>query len=127
MRSELVGHAILVVEDEPLIALDIADTLEHAGAHVSISYRLSEALGTIDAHHWSGAVLDYELPDGDCAPLCQRLGARGVPFVVHTGHDELPRIYLGGVCVYKPASGAMLVETLEQLLKPMQGASTIVA
>lgn len=127
MPYQLAGHAILVVEDEPLIALDIADTLERAGARVIISYGLTEALGTINAHDWSAAVLDYELPDGNCSSLCEQLRTRGVPFVVHTGHDELSRTYLGGVHVCKPASGDKLVETLEQVLKSAQGCSVLCA
>ena len=124
--AQLTGHAILVVEDEAIIALDIADTLERAGARVTISYWLDDAREVIDAHDWSAAVLDYELRDGDCSPLCEHLRTRGVPFVVHTGHDELPSNYLGGVQVLKPASGEALVETLEELLKPMHERSVLV-
>jgi DNA-binding response OmpR family regulator len=125
MSVQLAGRAILVVEDEPLIALDIADTIERAGARVIISHRLGDALGVIEAHDWSAAVVDYELPDGDCSSLCEQLTTRGVPFVVHTGHAELPPAFLGGVHLCKPASGDELVETLEQLLSPLARAAPL--
>ena len=125
MSAQLAGHAILVVEDEPLIALDIAETFERAGACVIISHRLGDALGVIEAHDWSAAVLDYELPDGDCSLLCEQLRTRGVPFVVHTGHAELPRASLGGIHVCKPASTDELVGALEQLLKPFAKGRTV--
>jgi PleD family two-component response regulator len=43
----LSGRSILVVEDEPLVALDLRETLERAGAYVFAATHLSHALRDI--------------------------------------------------------------------------------
>jgi DNA-binding response OmpR family regulator len=86
----LKGYAILVVEDEPLIALDITTTLEDAGATVigpcaSIDHALSliDTIGPMSP--MDGAVLDVNLGKQTSIPIARFLQARGVPFVFHTG------------------------------------------
>ncbi len=86
----LEGYTILVVEDEPLIALDVATTLEDAGATVigpcaSVDHALSliqdgDLMSPMDA-----AVLDVNLGKHTSIPIARILQARGVPFVFHTG------------------------------------------
>jgi DNA-binding response OmpR family regulator len=56
------GIRILIVEDEPLIALDIEGTLEDAGAVVCGSARtVAQALALINDKAFDAAVLDYRL------------------------------------------------------------------
>ena len=40
----LTGNRVLVVEDEPLVALDIADAFKSAGAEVLIARTLGDAM-----------------------------------------------------------------------------------
>jgi hypothetical protein len=49
--NDLAGHTILVVEDQPVIMLDLKRALEHAGARVRGAYNA-------DGVSLSGAVLD---------------------------------------------------------------------
>ena len=44
MAASLQGCIVLVVEDEPLIALDIAQSFKNAGAEVVISRTLEDAI-----------------------------------------------------------------------------------
>src|SRR5438045_2393681 len=85
----LSGEAILVVEDEPLIALDLRQTLESAGAYVFAATQLSHALQLAGHPDISAAVLDYRLGDGDCTPICTLLSQRGIPFVFYSGYDDV--------------------------------------
>jgi DNA-binding response OmpR family regulator len=112
----LAGRSILVVEDEPLIALDIAGLFESAGAKVRTTKSLAEALELVAQDAWSGAVLDYRLGHDDVRRLCQHLGERGIPFMFYTGLAELPETYPGALVVHKPATGEALLARMSELV-----------
>ena len=48
MDRPLVGRSILIVEDEPLIALDIRRSFEAAGARVVVMRTLQTALAAVE-------------------------------------------------------------------------------
>jgi CheY-like chemotaxis protein len=107
--SQLAGRTILVVEDEPIVAFDIAYLLEYVGAHVVTSPSLRGALPLVEADHWSAAVLDYLLDDGDSTSICERLKERGIPFLLYTGSNLSKGPCRDGVYLSKPAPAALLV------------------
>src|SRR5262249_23283512 len=84
------GRRILVVEDEPLIALDIAQALESAGASVFVAASLDEGLRLAEQDGLSAAVLDFVLGANDGAALCARLRERAIPFVIYSGRTDIP-------------------------------------
>ena len=85
MAASLHGQTILIVEDEPFIALDMEATLTAAGAEVISTQHLGEAFEAAQNADISAAVLDVNLGgEGDCAPLCEVLARRQVPFIFHT-------------------------------------------
>jgi DNA-binding response OmpR family regulator len=53
-----------------LVALDLRQTLESAGAYVFAATQLSHALQLAGHPDISAAVLDYRLGDGDCTSIC---------------------------------------------------------
>ena len=114
MTANLAGLTVLIVEDQPLIALDLAEGFRSAGASALPVYRLADALPLAERDNISGAVLDSALADGDTAGLCERLAARGIPFVIHSGYEQKPRP--GGAVVPKPANVSEVVEALVGLL-----------
>ena len=57
----LAGQTILVVEDEALVGLDIADAIREAGAHVILSHNVRDALTKVAAADVAAAVLDINL------------------------------------------------------------------
>ena len=81
--------AILIVEDEPMIAMDLAQAFERAGAGIAVTSSLRHALILVEDQNLSAAVLDHVLSDGDSSPLCRRLEERGLPFVVYSGLGKL--------------------------------------
>lgn len=87
----LAGHTILVVEDEPLIALTIVEDFKAAGASVHTAYNLCDGLRLADHPDLSAAVVDFGLSDGQGSTLCERLNERHVPFILHTGYTPRPR------------------------------------
>jgi DNA-binding response OmpR family regulator len=86
LPQSLAGTLILIVEDEPLIALDLHTALSAAGAGIIAATDSAEALRLIRRNDVSAAVLDISLGDRDCTGACQALLHHGVPFLFHTGH-----------------------------------------
>lgn len=87
-RSSLWGCSILIVEDEPLIALDLHAALSAAGAGIIAATDATEALRLISRNEISAAVIDVKLGDRDLLKVCQALFHHRVPFLFHTGYAE---------------------------------------
>jgi DNA-binding response OmpR family regulator len=114
---DLNGRSILIVEDEPLIALDIASAFEKSGAKVTTTGQLKHALTLVEHDGLSAAILDHALRDGDSDALCQRLKERGIPFVNYTGLSDLDGACGHGPSIPKPADPNLLVAKVAELLK----------
>jgi DNA-binding response OmpR family regulator len=70
----LAGRTILIVEDEPLIALEVQSAFSAAGASIMSAADSSEALRMLSSHDPSAAVVDINLGRGeDCSTVCKRL------------------------------------------------------
>jgi len=82
---DLAGRSVLLVEDEPLICLDIATRLQDAGALVYAASHLEKALTLADRPDLSAGVLDFNLGAVDSSPICRKLVERRIPFLFHTG------------------------------------------
>jgi len=84
--------SVLVVEDEPLIAMmieDFIDILGHSLAGTCES--VAEALEKVEEGGFDTVILDVNLRDGPCWPVADVLKDKGIPFVVATGgHVEPP-------------------------------------
>jgi len=107
------GCRVLVLDDEPLILLDLEFAVEDAGCVPLTALELSEALAIAEGESIVAAILDVSLSHGQtCAPVAKALAERGVPYVLHTGDldrmDEAVR-NLGGVLVPKPTPAAVVV------------------
>lgn len=92
---ELGGMRVLLVEDQALIALDLQEALEDRGAFVvGPCFGLDAAMRATAAETMiDGAILDVDLGAEDVFPLANRLIARGVPFLFHTGRTDLDRLH----------------------------------
>ncbi len=110
----LSGRTLLLVEDEPIIALDIASAFTDAGASVTIAATLDEAIRLVEQGGWSAAVLDF---GGDSNPLCASLRDRGIPFILHSGHGHPGDACLGGMVIPKPADPECLVAAVARSLQ----------
>jgi ActR/RegA family two-component response regulator len=116
MEANLKGRWILVVEDEPLVALDIAGSLTKVGASVLSATTLQEGLRLAEYPQLSAAILDLRLGEHVSVALCTRLTERRIPFVIYSGYAEVPAACRTGVIVAKPAAPDTLVGALTQLL-----------
>jgi ActR/RegA family two-component response regulator len=109
---------VLLVEDEPLIALNVEHHLRKAGARVITAGYLDSALPMTEHPDLSGAVIDLCLGAESATPIFQRLADRNVPFVVHTGYatDALQRDWPEVPIIQKPAFAGQITNALAQSL-----------
>ena len=114
--TSLAGHFILIVEDEPLIALDMRFAFEKAGASVVLVYSLPDAAHHVEQDGLSGAVLDYGLGSQDGDALCHHLRQRHIPFILHSGCEHTSNACHGAIVIPKPARPEVLIEALLQAL-----------
>jgi len=114
----LAGRSILVVEDEPIIALQLESQLNAAGARVYSAGRLREALHMAEHPALSAAVLDYRLGSENSAAVCRRLSDLGVPFVFYTGVSDADAFsrWPEAPVVAKPVEGGILIDAVARLL-----------
>lgn len=117
-KDRLAGRVVLLVEDEPLVALELTAALRAAGARVLTAGYLETGLFTTDNPKLSAAVIDLQLSDGNGSAICRRLHRLGVPFVVHTG---FPPMLIRGEwsdvpVISKPARPEQIISALIALL-----------
>ena len=116
MDTRLSGRNILIVEDEPLIALCIDDIFRAAGASTEVARSLAVAQELVEGHNISAAVVDFRLCDGDAAELCEQLKHKHVPFVLHSGYLAPDISCAPDSVVPKPADPKKLVDAVGHLL-----------
>ena len=94
---ELAGKRILLVEDEYILAAELAQFLEKQGATVVGPFSsVQTALAALAREEVDGAVLDVNLRGERVYPVADELLARRIPIFFATGYDELllNRVYL---------------------------------
>ena len=79
---------ILLVEDDPLICLDLEASLSEFGAIVSAVADVSAALQIVAASMLDFAVLDFELGAETSEPIAMAARSRNVPFLYLSGYSE---------------------------------------
>lgn len=115
----LAGKRILVVEDEPLIAMEIETNLERAGCEVIGPAGTIEIAESLLAQTQPDAVLlDANLRGRPVDELAAALARRGVPFAFATGfgRDSLPNAFRDAVLLSKPFDSGQLIAAIEDLL-----------
>ena len=112
----LSGAHVLLAENEPLIALDLTDKLETAGATViGLAATVHEALRLAMSETLDRAILDFNLADGEVNPVLELLASKGVPMVLHTGRGlppELASRHPDLTILRKPVSHRQLIAEL---------------
>jgi CheY-like chemotaxis protein len=121
----LAGKRILVVEDEPLVSMDIAAGLEDAGAEVvgpagtpDEALQLIEEVVSIDA-----ALLDGNLRGSPVDDIAAALARQKIPFAFVTGYgnQSLPLPFRHATILSKPFSREQLVGATVHLVEVPKG------
>jgi DNA-binding LytR/AlgR family response regulator len=112
---------VLLLEDEPLIAMELAEIVSAAGGTVAASIRTAqEALGFFDKTNIDVAILDVHLRTGTSFEVADALAHLGIPFVFCTGAGQDQRHvanWPGVPVIVKPYSAGVVVETLSKLAR----------
>jgi len=101
----LLGRRILIVEDDPFIALALEETLVEFGLVVVGAARsVREALMLARDCSFDLALLDVNIGHETIDPVADAIAARGLPFVFTTGYGRagLPEAHLERAIVEKP-------------------------
>lgn len=117
----LEGARILVVEDEVIIALEIAASLEEEGAEViGPSHTLADAMVLASKSPISAAILDMRLGSASVGPVARLLSERKIPFIFYSGqaHGEPMRAEWPATPIFsKPTPSRLLIDALVRLIR----------
>jgi two-component SAPR family response regulator len=101
--TSLAGKRILVLEDEVLLALDAAETLEEIGAIIiGPTHRVEAAMASLDIVRPDAALLDVNIAGSTSSAVAKRLLDEKVPFVLATGYGSRSDITGGQAVIDKP-------------------------
>jgi DNA-binding response OmpR family regulator len=110
---------ILLAEDEAIIAIELADSLQADGFDVAGPFATCA-----DAEKWlktavpDAAILDNLLKDGPCDALASDLSRRGLPVIIFSGRDEPPAVSeWNGTWVTKPVTFPILLDVLRREMR----------
>lgn len=108
----LTNLRVLIVEDEPLLVMDLEAALQAADAKTTSARSLTDAVALIDKGACDVCVADLNLWGEDAAPLIDCLKRKGVPFLTYSGYFSPPT---GRVIahVQKPKGAEAVVAELE--------------
>jgi DNA-binding response OmpR family regulator len=111
---------VLIIEDEPLIAMMLQDWLGEMGYEaVGPAGSVEDAIAMIDGSQLDAALLDLHLRGVHAVAVAERLRSAGVPFAVATGDMiSSPKDQLDGTPrLAKPYDYQTLQSTLAALLQ----------
>jgi CheY-like chemotaxis protein len=110
---------VLVVDDEPLIAMLAADWLTELGYDVAGPVgKVEEGLRLLEEGTLDGALLDVNLGTGDSFSLADAARAKGIPvgFITGQAAASLPPRFRGSPVLPKPFDLASMKQTMEALM-----------
>jgi len=109
---------ILIVEDEPFVALSLVDALSELGFDVAGCVAdVAAAIAFIGREHIDGALLDVHLGSQRVDPVADLLAARACPFIFTTGlgRVDVPAAHADRAFLQKPFGTADLASMLDRV------------
>jgi len=102
---DLKGRRVLVVEDDPMVAMLLVDMLDTIGCEiVAVASRLEDALEKAQCLSFDLAILDINLEGANTFHVAELLSTRGIGFVFATGYGKahLPADLANAPLLQKP-------------------------
>jgi two-component SAPR family response regulator len=116
--SDGMPNDVLIVEDDPLIALDFEDRILGFGVKsVRATGSVAGALALINKHEPDFALLDVALVREKSFAIAERLAALKIPFVFITGYGseaKLPAAFAKALLLPKPCTSDALEAVLRR-------------
>jgi PAS domain S-box-containing protein len=123
-KQSLAGKRVIVIDDEPLVAMDLESCLTAAGCEiVGTAGTLRDAKDLCAQAQCDAALLDVNLAGQPVNELAAALTKRNIPFAFVTGygHEALPQGFRDAAVLTKPFDEAGLVATVELLIYQAAG------
>ncbi|WP_137113620.1 MULTISPECIES: response regulator transcription factor [Mesorhizobium] len=116
--NSLAGMRILLLEDEPLIALEVEDLCRENGVQEVVTHSVFDEAEAAIAGQFDIAVVDLILRGKSALPLADRLKSAQIPIVFTTGGDaesQLAERFPDAPLVKKPYTGMELIDAIRSV------------
>jgi PAS domain S-box-containing protein len=123
-RRGLEGKRILIVEDEPLVAMELESNLTAAGCEViGPAGTLEQAKSLVAQREFDAALVDVNLAGHAVDEIAAALTQKNCPFAFVTGYgrEALPRGFRDAVLLGKPFGRAQVLAAVDVLLYQRAG------
>jgi CheY-like chemotaxis protein len=115
--TELEGLRVLVVEDEPVVAMCLEDILCGLGCvPVGPASRVAEGLALAEAGGIDIAILDINLGGDRSTSIAESLRSQSIPFAFASGYGTAPEGFEGPPMIAKPYRERDIVAALTLLV-----------
>lgn len=115
--SALEGLRVLIVEDEPIVAMCLEDILDELGCvTIGPASRLSDGLRLAGAGGLDAAILDINLGGERSTGIAEALRGAGVPFAFASGYGAVPDGFENQPLIEKPYRERDIEAALTRLL-----------
>ena len=114
------GRSVLVVEDDALIALEVAEILRDAGFEVlGPASSVAQSLALLSGGACDAAVLDINLGSETAEPIAELLTDAGIPFLTLSSYGlaQRPATFAGAPHLDKPVRSDSLIRKLRECLE----------
>ena len=122
------NKAILIVEDNCYLALDLSIAVEELnGRVIGPVGTVAEALALLEREPVAAAVLGSQLADRDIAPVVMALAAKCVPFVLHAATGlppDVAQLHPDAPLLVKPVHADAILASLLDEIKRCECAAT---
>jgi DNA-binding NtrC family response regulator len=118
------GGRILIVEDNALLAIELAQALASAGFEVvGPALTVAQSMAAIEKNGCDAAVLDINLRGETSEPVAKELNRRGIPFITMTGYAraQQPAVFERAPTFTKPVSMDLVIDQLHRSLQVRAG------
>ena len=121
MTHQLAGKRVLIVEDDNIFAITLADELAHEGAEaVGPAATVTDALDVIASTELDGAILDVNLGGKAAFPVADALADHHIPFIFVTGYliaHHIPARHANVRRFEKPTAPNVICRALEGAMR----------
>jgi len=115
--SSFADKTVLVVEDEPIVAMHTEDLLSALGfVNIVVVGGVRRAVEALAAFSIDLAVLDINLNGEKSFPIAERLTERSIPFLFATGYSDQKTPFPDAILINKPFSSENLESGIRTIL-----------
>lgn len=105
-------RSVLIAEDEPLLAFELADALALAGIASFVAHSNRSACCLVQSETIDVAIVDLCLRDGSAEPTIALLETNGIPVLIYSGIEPEE----SHIAIRKPCTPQAVIDAVERVL-----------